>query len=840
MSPQGSDVEAGLELDLELYRRDVLVPESPPIRLSLIDISPQEPERTLLFLHGFAGQATQWRYQLEDLSDRNRVLALDLRGHGRSEPAPDGYSMPALLSDLICALDQAGAAGHVDVIGHSFGGAIAAEFASAHPDRVDRLVLIATPIEYELNSLYRTALTLPSPILQMAAPFTRGWLAAEPAVLKSLYDNCMAGWDGRRTLSALACPTLVIRGDRDRVFERPDFEEVGRLIPGAEEVNVGASGHMVMLERRKAVDRALRRFLGGKSTSWRNDDSPELARENLRLQTKPWLAHYEEGVPDSIAIPPASMHQLLRSTARRFPKRPAILFEGKTISYRELDQLADRFASGLKAVGLQPGDRAVILLPNLPEFVISYFAVMRLGCIPVFSLPVTEEGELLRQIGLSGARALVTLDQFASTARKALEGTDLDWVILTDGGEFLPGLKRLGFRSRQRKGGREGANPVFRTEGVHRFSEVLKTGRKVVAEAISRPEELAVVIFTGGTTDAPKGVMLSQGNLVANALQARHWMPEAEEGGEKFLCVVPFTHSYGMTAALNVPITIGAGLIIKPRFEVEEVLQAIRRYQPTIFPGVPNMFLAIKDYPGVRKYRIDSIKACLSGAAPLPVEVQESFEKLTRGHLVEAYGLTEASPATHANPLNGLRKEGTIGIPLPSTEARVVDLRRASKVMPPGQIGELAVRGPQVMLGYWDDPGATAQAITPEGWLLTGDIVQMDPDGYFRLIARKADMWYPGSPANPAFPRDIEEVIYEIPQVKETAVISIANKPIAFVIAQHPPPTAESIIAYCKRRLPPDLVPRLVIFVDEFPRSFIGKVLRRELRNRYELQQTES
>jgi long-chain acyl-CoA synthetase len=222
------------------------------------------------------------------------------------------------------------------------------------------------------------------------------------------------------------------------------------------------------------------------------------------------------------------------------------------------------------------------------------------------------------------------------------------------------------------------------------------------------------------------------------------------------------------------------------------------------------------------------------------VEVQESFEKLTRGKLVEAYGLTEASPATHANPLNGLRKEGTIGIPLPSTEAKVVDMRKASKEVPVGQIGELAIRGPQVMLGYWEEPGATRRVINSKGWLLTGDIVQMDKDGYFRLIARKADMWYPGSPANPAFPRDIEEVIYEIPQVKETAVIAIANKPIAFVIAQNPAPTAESILTYCKRRLPPDLVPRLVIFVDEFPRSFIGKVLRRELRNRYELQQSES
>jgi long-chain acyl-CoA synthetase len=216
------------------------------------------------------------------------------------------------------------------------------------------------------------------------------------------------------------------------------------------------------------------------------------------------------------------------------------------------------------------------------------------------------------------------------------------------------------------------------------------------------------------------------------------------------------------------------------------------------------------------------------------VEVQEAFEKLTKGRLVEGYGLTEASPVTHANPLNGERKVGSIGIPLPSTEAAVVDLVRARKEVEPGQIGELAVRGPQVMMGYWKDPQATAQLITKDGWLLTGDVAQMDSDGYFRIIARKADMWYPAKPGKPAFPRDVEEVIYEIPQIKEVAVVAVASKPFAFVIAGVERPMPEAVIAYCKRRLPPHLVPRFVIFMEDFPRTFIGKVLRRELTKRYE------
>jgi long-chain acyl-CoA synthetase len=299
---------------------------------------------------------------------------------------------------------------------------------------------------------------------------------------------------------------------------------------------------------------------------------------------------------------------------------------------------------------------------------------------------------------------------------------------------------------------------------------------------------------------------------------------------------------------MTVPIALGAALILKPQFEVEDILKTIKRYKPTIFPGVPQMYVAIKDMPGVRKYGISSINACISGSAPLPMEVQEAFEKLTRGRLVEGYGLTEASPVTHANPLNGVRKVGSIGIPLPNTEARVVGLRHGTKDVPIDMIGELAVRGPQVMMGYWNDPEATEEVLRSGlsgssgggKWLLTGDVAQVDAEGFFRIVARKADLWYPDRPDEPAFPRDVEEVLFEVPQVKEAAVVAIAGQPVAFVIAQKDRPTAQALIAYCKRRLPPELVPRLVIFVDDFPRTFIGKVLRRELAKLFEERETEA
>jgi long-chain acyl-CoA synthetase len=397
--------------------------------------------------------------------------------------------------------------------------------------------------------------------------------------------------------------------------------------------------------------------------------------------------------------------------------------------------------------------------------------------------------------------------------------------VLTDPADYLAFPKRLISRWRNR-----GLN----LPGAICYRRWLASENHRSPTVDISPEDLAVIHYTGGTTALAKGVMLSNCNLVANALQTRHWMPEAREGNERFLCVLPFSHSYGLTTALNVPIALGATLILKPKFQVTDTLNAIKRYRPTIFPGVPNMYVAINNYRGVRRFGISSIKACISGSAPLPVEVQETFEKLTRGRLVEGYGLTEASPVTHANPLGGLRKVGSIGIPLPSTEACVVDLIHGRKEVKIGQIGELAIRGPQVMMGYWNNPKATHQSLTTDGWLLTGDVAQMDADGYFRIIARKADMWYPTKPGKPAFPRDVEEVLYEVPQVKEAAVVAIAGRPIAFVIAGNERPTVEAVIAYCKRRLPPDIVPRMVIFMDDFPRTFIGKVLRRELARYYE------
>jgi len=816
-----------MDIDLDLYRHEIRISSNPLVRLSAIDVSPERAQRTIVFIHGFGGKAEQWAYQMQKFAMDNRVIALDLRGHGLSDKPSTGYDMPRIQADIEAALSQLKVQTPFVLAGHSFGGAIVTEYALNHPENVERLILIATAGQFKLSPLFRFGLNLPAPLLSLIGPFTRSWLHAPLYVLQQFYLNNLSQWVGWDSFSKLKVPTLVIRGNRDIVFDRPLFEKVAPSIPGAEDVDISASGHMVMLERREAVDRAIARFLKGESQkSWRDSSfiAPKSSREELKNE-RVWLNQYEDGVPYTVDVPRIPAHLLLRSAVRRFPNRPAIYFEGAELSYRKLNHEANRFANTLLAQGLGKGSRVVLLMPNIPQMVVAFYGTLKAGAAVVLIPPMTEPEELARQVKDVDASVLVTIVTWSGLAKRIQEEATVPHVILTDPADYLALPKYLASHWRNRDLNLPNALRWHRALGA-------QSDKSPTVDVL--PEDLAVIQFTGGTTAQAKGVMLTHRNLVANAMQTRHWLPTAEEGKERFLCVVPFFHSYGMTAALNVPVSLGAAMILKPQFQILDVLKAIKRYKPTIFPGAPSMYVAINNFRGVRQYGIDSIKACISGSAPLPMEVQEAFEKLTKGKLVEGYGLTEASPVTHGNPLGKTRKAGTIGVPLPSTQAAIVDLKTGSKEVEPGQIGELAIRGPQVMAGYWKDEVATKAVLTSDGWLLTGDVAQMDREGYFRIIARKADMWYPEKTGKePAFPRDVEEVIYEIPQIKEVAVVAVGSHPFAFIIGGKDRPSPESVIAYCKRRLPPHLVPRFVIFMDEFPRTFIGKVLRRELAKRY-------
>ncbi len=838
-----------MHVDIELYRREVRLSANPLLRLSAIDLFPERPAKTFVFLHGFGGNAAQWRYQLQHFSDLSRVIALDLRGHGLSDGPATGYAIPRLLADLEAAFDLLGLPERLVLVGHSFGGALAAEYASAHPDRIERLVLVATPGEFKLAPGLRLALRLPTALLNVAYPFLRESLRAVPAALQAMHSESLDGWNGWSLFRNLQVPALVIRGHGDRVFRQTYFEEVARAIPQAEEQDVGASGHMVMLERREAVNRAIERFVFG-ARSWRDQPAADALEGERR-----WLRQYDDGVPYTLGLPDVPLHRVLRSSARRFPLHTAILFEGGRMTYRRLNRESNRFANALQGLGFQKGARVLILLPNLPQTVICFYGTLKAGAVPVFTTPLSAPEELVRQIQDSGAEALVILTRLSEVAVQAGEQTGLRHIIFTNVKEYLPFHKQVAFTlTREKKEGhrfrgvaevgytdiRRGGSETRPYSGaVHFLQHLLMAHKPRSPEVEVRPEDLALIQYTGGTTDRPKGVMLTHRNLVANTLQTRHWIPDVREGKEVFLSVVPFSHVYGMMAAMSLPVALGAAMAVAPSFETRKVLELIKRCRPTFFPGVPTMFMALSHAPRVRKYGIASIRACISGAAPLPVEVQEAFEKLTRGRLIEGYGLTEAGPVTHANPSTGRRKVGTIGVPFPSTEARIVDLagdhsRGLGRGLAPGQIGELAVRGPQVMQGYWKDPGQTQRALLPDGWLLTGDVARMDEDGYFTIVARKKEMILAG--AYQVYPRDVEEVLYESPKVKEVAVVGIQpprfpwQRVKAYVVLREGEEASEEeLIALCRRRLEEYAVPWKIEFRKELPKNFVGKVLRRLL-----------
>jgi long-chain acyl-CoA synthetase len=552
------------------------------------------------------------------------------------------------------------------------------------------------------------------------------------------------------------------------------------------------------------------------------------------MNTQPWLAHYYPGVPHQLAIPPIALPELLAAAARDRAGVPAILFYGMTISYAELDALATCCAAALVRAGVGPGDRVVLVLPNVPQAVICYYGALRAGATVVLTNPLHEAGSLVRQVEDAQARSIVALSMFHPLIAQVRERVPFARVIYTNLKEYLPGAQRrlFGLLRQEREGHRVPDAEARRSLWLARMLEAERAASapKPALPSLA-PDAAAALLYTGGTTGEAKGVLHTHRSLVANAIQTSAWIPDLVRGRERVLCALPFSHAYGMTACMNFAIALAAAMILLPTFETQNVLHAIRRDRPTIFPGVPPMYSAIAEVKDARSYGIASLRACISGAAPLPVEVQEGFERITRARLVEGYGLTEAGPVTHANPLSS-RRHGHIGVPLPSTEAKIVD-PATGEDLPVGQIGELLVRGPQLMQGYWNRPAATAEALTPDGWLRTGDLARMDADGFFQVIERKKEMIVAGR--YNIYPRDIEEVLYEHPKVLEAAVAGIPGDAgqdavKAFVVLRRgESATPDEIIQFLRERLSAYKLPSAVEFREALPRSFIGKVLRRVL-----------
>jgi long-chain acyl-CoA synthetase len=548
--------------------------------------------------------------------------------------------------------------------------------------------------------------------------------------------------------------------------------------------------------------------------------------------TTPWLDNYPPGVPEHVAVPTASLAGLLDDAARDFPHAPALHFEGRTTSYAQLAEQARRAAGALAGLGVGKGTRVGLILPNCPQAVAALFGALRLGATVVQNNPLYTERELGHQLADAGVEVVVCLDLVYERV-KALRGqTAVREVVVTSVLDELPAVRRA--LAPYTKRGKAASASIDKDEPVRRWRELLGSAPQVPREPaeVDPDRDLALLQYTGGTTGVSKGVMLTHHNLRANVEQVRAWFPDADPGREVMMAVLPFFHVYGLTVCLLLGVRLGAALVLQPRFDLDGVLSAIDRFRPTLFPGVPTMYVAVNNAVEKGGHDLSSIKACLSGAAPLPMEVAERFERFSGGRLVEGYGLSESSPVAIANPIYGKRKAGTIGMPLPDTLARIADPSDPDRTLPTGEPGELAISGPQVMGGYWNRPEESA-AVLRDGWLLTGDMAVMDEEGYFAIVDRKKDMIIAGG--YNVYPREVEEVLYEHPKVLEVAVAGVPDAyrgevVKAFVVLrQGEQATGDEIREFAKARLAAYKVPRAVEFRDDLPKTLIGKVLRRAL-----------
>ncbi len=548
---------------------------------------------------------------------------------------------------------------------------------------------------------------------------------------------------------------------------------------------------------------------------------------------RPWVRYYEPGVPEELSYPSLTLGDILAETARKFPDTAALLFYGKKIAYRELDRLAGRFGRALQQLGVKKGDRVALMLPNIPQMVIAYYGTLRSGAVAVATNPLYHDHELEVQLKDSGATTLVAVDMFYPVISRVWKKTAVRNIILCGIKDYLPFPLNLLYPLKARW--EKQWVSVRREPPIHDFVTLIKNADDGPVSADVQPGDTAILQYTGGTTGIPKGAVLTHRNLVVNAVQCRTWLTVRNEGEERILSVIPFFHVFGMTTAMNLGVLIGAELILLPKFHTKEVLATIAKYRPTIFPGIQAMYQAIGHFPTIERYDLTSIKAAISGAGPLMREVQERFEHLTRSRIVEGYGLSEASPVTHANPIFGRRKSGTIGLPWPDMDARIVDLETGERELPVGEAGELVVRGPQVMQGYWNKPDETARALR-NGWLHTGDIAKRDDEGYFTIVDRIKDMIK--TVGENVYPREIEEVLFTHPKVKDAVVIGLPHEEFlgekikAFVVLKDGmAATPEEIINFCRQELSKFKVPREVEFRPELPKTLVGKVLRRVLRD---------
>jgi len=548
---------------------------------------------------------------------------------------------------------------------------------------------------------------------------------------------------------------------------------------------------------------------------------------------KPWFSHYEADVPEQIDYEAICLPDILERSAERYPDRMALQFEGYRITFHELKQMVDRFAAVLHQFGIRKGDRVAILLPNLIPCVIGYFSILKLGSIVVMNNPLYTDRELAYQLKDSGAKALLTLDLLSNRMIDLRPKTGVDQIVYTTIGDYLPFPKSLLFKLFGKS--KKLAATVKPAGNVYKWKNLLAASEEQISGVALSFDDIAMYQYTGGTTGISKGVKLSHGNLSKQVQQIAAWFPSFETGTQVMLGALPFFHAFGLSTAMNYSIYMGWGDILVPKPQTEMLLETIRKYRPTFAPLVPTMYIGMLNHPDIKKMDLSCIRGCFSGSAPMPVEVIRDFESKTGAVIVEGYGLTEASPVTHINPYaGGKRKVGSIGVPISDTRCRIVDLADGRTDVPVGEPGELLIKGPQVMAGYWNKPDETELALK-DGWLYTGDIATMDTDGYFFIIDRIKDMIISGG--FNIYPRDVEEVFYEHPKVKEACCIGIPHPrrgeavKVFVVLKERETAGEEEFIDYCKTRLAKYKWPEEIEFRTTLPKTNVGKVLRKELKS---------
>ena len=548
-----------------------------------------------------------------------------------------------------------------------------------------------------------------------------------------------------------------------------------------------------------------------------------------------WTGHYDDGVTFDLELAGKTVVEYFDEAVERWSDRPAVTLKGKTLTYGELRDQVDRFATALAGLGVGKDSRVALWMPNVPQMVIAYFATLRLGAQVVNTNPLYVEREIEHQFNDAGVSVVITLDfLWDGKLRGIMDKVDVEHVVVTSIPDYLPFPLNWLAPLKLKKTGQYVKVP--REEGVHFFKELIAEARPEPPAAEVALDDVAVLQYTGGTTGVSKGAMLTHRNLSANVQQGRALFTQAEPGREVFLACLPYFHVFGMTTSMLIPVMLGAHLVLVPNpRDIDDQVKSIRKYRVTMYPSVPALFSGIANHPKIDDIDVSSVKYCFSGSAPLPVEVLERFEALTGSKITEGFGLTETSPITHANPFDGVRKVGSVGIPIPRTDMKVVDVETGRTELGLGEKGELCIRGPQVMAGYWNRPDETAATLR-DGWLYTGDLARVDEDGYTFIVGRKKDMIV-ASGYN-VYPDEVDNVLFSHPAVLEAATIGVPDEKRGetvksfIVLKPDADATEDEILEFCRKELAPFKVPRRIEFLPELPKSSALKILRRELRDR--------